>query len=132
MDFDILNVACRRAATSRVLLVLGLATALTGCNALTSSDPTGGIPLAYQDRHPITIQEGKKSLVLFVGAGRGGLSPTQRAEVMAFAQNWKREATGGVTIDRPVGAGNDRAANDTLKETLSPPSRLRTQRRAVG
>ena len=49
------------------------------------------------------MKEGKKSLVLFVGAGRGGLSPMQRAEVLAFAQNWKRDATGGVTIDRPVG-----------------------------
>ena len=57
--------------------------------------------------------------MLFVGAGRGGLSPTQRAEVLAFAQNWKRDATGGVTIDRPVGGANERAANDTLKEALS-------------
>ena len=43
----------------------------------------------------------------------------QRAEVLAFAQNWKREATGGITIDRPVGGANERAANDTLKEVLS-------------
>ena len=57
--------------------------------------------------------------MLFVGAGRGGLSPMQRAEVLAFAQNWKRDATGGVTIDRPVGGANERAANDTLKEALS-------------
>ena len=65
------------------------------------------------------MKEGKKTLVLFVGAGRGGLSPMQRAEVLAFAQNWKRDATGGVTIDRPVGGANERAANDTLKEALS-------------
>jgi pilus assembly protein CpaD len=57
--------------------------------------------------------------VVFVGAGRGGLSPTQRAEVLAFAQNWKREATGGVTVDRPSGTANERAASDTLKEALS-------------
>jgi len=43
----------------------------------------------------------------------------QRAEVLAFAQNWKRVATGGITIDRPVGSPNERAANDTLKEALS-------------
>ena len=80
---------------------------------------TGSIPLDYRERHPIALKEGKKTLVLFVGAGRGGLSPTQRAEVLAFAQNWKRDATGGVTIDRPVGGANERAANDTLKEALS-------------
>jgi pilus assembly protein CpaD len=122
MHSDIPNVACRRRGATigvRGLLLAGLATALAGCNAFISSDPTHGIPLAYQDRHPITVQEGKKSLVLFVGAGRGGLSPTQRAEVTAFAQHWKHEATGGVTIDRPVGGGNDHAANDTLKEALS-------------
>ena len=65
------------------------------------------------------FRSGKKSLILFVGAGRGGLSPTQRAEVLAFAQNWRRDATGGVTIDRPVGGANERAAKDSLKETLS-------------
>ena len=65
------------------------------------------------------MKEGKKTLTLFVGAGRGGLSAMQRAEVLAFAQNWKRDATGGVTIDRPVGGANERAINDTLKEALS-------------
>jgi pilus assembly protein CpaD len=43
----------------------------------------------------------------------------QRAEVLSFAQNWRRDATGGVTIDRPVGAPNERAATDSLKEALS-------------
>jgi pilus assembly protein CpaD len=43
----------------------------------------------------------------------------QRAEVLAFARNWRREATGGVTIERPVGSPNERAARDSLKEALS-------------
>src|SRR5258708_6377903 len=116
-----LNVASRRCAAigARCLLIAGFAAALAGCNTTTAQDTTGSIPLAYSDRHPITVKEGKKTLVLFVGAGRGGLSPMQRAEVLAFAQNWKRDATGGVTIDRPVGSANERAANDTLKEALS-------------
>jgi pilus assembly protein CpaD len=121
MPFDILNVAGRRrtAIAVRALLMAGFATALSGCNTWMSSDPTGGIPLAYQERHAITVQEGKKSLVLFVGSGRGGLSPTQRAEVLAFAHSWRHDATGGITIDRPIHGGNERAANDTLKEALS-------------
>jgi pilus assembly protein CpaD len=119
MQFDFLNVARRRAAAIGVrgLLIAGFAATLAGCN--TFSDTTGSIPVAYRDRHPITINEGKKSLVLFVGGGRGGLSPAQRAEVLAFAHHWNRDATGGVTIDRPVGSVNARAVNDTLKETLS-------------
>jgi len=116
-----LNVASRRAAVvgARCLLVAGFAAALAGCNTTTAQDTTGSIPSSYAERHPIKIKEGKKTLVLFVGAGRGGLSPTQRAEVLAFAQNWKRDATGGVTVDRPVGTANERAANDTLREALS-------------
>jgi pilus assembly protein CpaD len=121
MYCDILNVARRRGAVlgARGLLIAGLAAALTGCNTTTAQDTTGGIPRAYRERHPIALKEGKKTLVLFVGAGRGGLSPMQRAEVLAFAQNWKRDATGGVTVERPVGGANDRAANDTLQEALS-------------
>jgi len=121
MHCDILNVARRRGAVlgARGLLIAGLTAALAGCNTTTAQDTTGSIPGTYRERHPIALKEGKKTLVLFVGAGRGGLSPMQRAEVLAFAQNWKRDATGGVTIERPVGGINDRAANDTLKEALS-------------
>ena len=121
MHCDILNVARRRAAVLGVrgLLIAGLAAALAGCNTTTARTPPAAFRRTYRERHPIALKEGKKTLVLFVGAGRGGLSPMQRAEVLAFAQNWKRDATGGVTVDRPVGGANDRAANDTLKEALS-------------
>jgi pilus assembly protein CpaD len=101
------------------MMLAALATTLAACNTTVATDTTGGIPRDYRARHPISIQEGKKTLTLFVGPGRGGLSAMQRAEVLAFAQNWKRHATGGVTIDRPVGGANERAANDTLKEALS-------------
>jgi len=105
MHWNILSVARQRAALigARGMLIAGFAAALAGCNTTTATDTTGGIPNDFRGRHPISMTEGKKTLVLFVGAGRGGLSPTQRAEVLAFAQNWKREATGGVIIDRPVG-----------------------------
>ena len=121
MQFDILNAARRRVVARGVrgLLLAGFTATLAACNATTAKDTTGSIPDSYRARHPIAVKEGKKSLVLYVGVGRGGLSPTQRAEVLAFAQNWKRDATGGVTIDRPVGSANERAATDTLKEALS-------------
>jgi len=121
MHYDILNVARSRTAAicARGMLIASFAAALAGCNTTTALDTTGSIPLDYRERHPIAVKEGKKTLVLFVGSGRGGLSPQQRAEVLAFAQNWKRDATGGVTIDRPVGGANERSASDTLKETLS-------------
>jgi pilus assembly protein CpaD len=107
----------RRCAT-RGLLLAGIAVAIAGCNTM-ARDTTGSIPVDYRDRHPIAITEGKRTLTVFVGGGRGGLTPMQRAEVLAFAQTWKREATGGVTIDRPTGTPNERAASDTLKQILS-------------
>jgi len=111
--------AVRRRANAAVLIA-GLAATVAGCQTTTTAvDTTGGIPEHYKDRHPISIKEGKKSLVLFVGTGRGGLSAMQRAEVLSFARNWRNDASGGVTIDRPVGGLNERAVNDTLKETLS-------------
>jgi pilus assembly protein CpaD len=117
---DLAVVRGRAAAfCARGLLIAGFAAALAGCNTTTARDTTGSIPNDYRDRHPITMKETKKTLVLFVGRGRGGLSPMQRAEVLAFAQTWKRDATGGVTIDRPMGGANERATTDTLKETLS-------------
>jgi len=112
--------AGRRAAAlaARGALIAGLAVAVSGC--MTSArDTTGSIPQDYRARHPISIKESDRTLTVFVGAGRGGLTPTQRAEVLAFAQTWKREATGGIVIDRPVGAPNERAANDTLKQIVS-------------
>jgi pilus assembly protein CpaD len=103
---------------ARGLMVAAIAAAVAGCNT-TAHDTTGSIPNDYRVRHPIAVKEGKHMLVLLVGAGRGGLTPVQRAQVLAFAQSWKREATGGVTIERPVGSANERAARDTLKEALS-------------
>ena len=112
-------VAGRRAIAIgiRGLLIAACAAGLAGC--MSQARTVASIPADYRERHPISLNEGKHTLVLFVGTGRGGLLPTQRAEVLAFAQGWKREATGGVTIERPVGSPNERAANDTLKEALS-------------
>jgi pilus assembly protein CpaD len=136
MRFEIVTVARRRWAAkiaSRSLLIASFGAALAGCNTTyVSSDPTEGIPLAYQDRHPITVQEGRKALVLFVGSGRGGLSPTQRAEVLAFAHNWQRDATGGVTVDRPIQGVNERAISDSLRETLSILSQAGVPKNGIG
>lgn len=104
---------------ARGLLVASLAATLGACTKTTEREPMGFAPYEYRQRHPITIGEKDKSLDLFIGAGRGGLSPMQRAELLAFAQTWRREGSGGIIIDRPVGGANDRAVLDTMKEVMS-------------
>jgi pilus assembly protein CpaD len=120
MTYHDLVIAGRRLACIglRSLLIAGVAGSLAACKTKTE-EITASIPIDYRDRHPITIAEGHRTLELFVGSGRGGLTPMQRAEVLGFAQKWRREATGGIMIKRPVGGPNERAARDTLKETLS-------------
>jgi pilus assembly protein CpaD len=106
-------------AGMRGLLIAGLAALLANCSYAPKQEITASIPDDYRQRHPISIVEGRRTLELFVGSGRGGLSPTQRAQVVAFAETWQREATAGILIERPAGGPNERAARDTLKEVLS-------------
>ena len=54
----------------------GLSLALGACT-LTGSEQvvTASVPDDYRLRHPIAIEEGKQSIVVFVGQGRGGPAP---------------------------------------------------------
>ena len=76
-------------------------------------------PTDYRLRHPITLQEADHTLELFIGSNRGELNPTQRAQVLAFGLGWKREATGGIIVSRPVGSGNQLASADAMREIIS-------------
>ena len=66
-------------------------------------DTAGDIPNDYRKRHPITLKEGEKTVEIFVGTNRGGLTDGQGADVLSFARLWKRESTGGIIIDVPAG-----------------------------
>jgi pilus assembly protein CpaD len=103
----------------RAAVVAGSALVVCGCN--TDQQVTGVpvIPTDYRMRHPITIKESDHTLEVFVGSNRGTLTATQRAQVLAFAQTWRREATGGVIIDLPTGTSNERAAAESLREIQS-------------
>ena len=52
-------------------------------------------------------------------SNRGELNPTQRAQVLAFGLGWKRAATGGVIVERPLGSSNERSAADAMREIVS-------------
>jgi pilus assembly protein CpaD len=95
--------------------LVGLAVALGGCTH-TSEEVAVSYPDDYRLRHPIAIQEANASVVIFVGHARGGLSASQRADVMGLGQSWLHEATGAITADVPVDTPNARAAADSLHE----------------
>ena len=93
----------------------GLAVLLGACTH-TDEAVTASIPDDYRLRHPIAIQEADRSIVVFVGQARGGLSASQRADVIGLAQIWLREGTGAISVDVPVDTRNARAAAETFRE----------------
>ena len=105
------------AAAARILMAGGLAVTLAGC--YTQREVKRYPPDDYRERHPIELKEGERTVELFLGRNRGGLSPAQRADVLAFAQSWKREATGGIVVDVPAGESTQLAAQDSLREIHS-------------
>lgn len=106
-----------RRSALRAAALLGAA-ALAGCGQ-TYQAAVDTYPEDIRLRHPISLREGPRTLELFVGVNRGGLTPEQRADVLAFAHTWGRESTGGVLIDIPWGTPNSRAAVDTVAEVRS-------------
>ncbi len=108
--------AVRRAA-QRLAIAATLAGLLAGCyRSEIAPEPYA---FDYRERHPITLKEGRRTVEIFIGRNRGGLSPSQRADVLAFAQGWRHEATSGIVIDVPRGGPTDRAAADSLRELKS-------------
>jgi pilus assembly protein CpaD len=98
--------------------LVGLAVVLGACTH-TDQDVTASVPDDYRQRHPIAIQEANRSVVIFVGQARGGLSASQRADVMGLAQTWLHEATGAIVADLPTDTSNARAAADSFREIQS-------------
>jgi pilus assembly protein CpaD len=105
----------RKRAVRMAGALVGLALALGACTH-TDEVLTASVPDDYRLRHPIAIQEGDQSVVIFVGHARGGLSAAQRADVIGLAQTWLREGTGAISADLPINTPNARAAADSFRE----------------
>jgi pilus assembly protein CpaD len=112
-----------RIVKSRRVTALALRAAVIGgcamvvCACTTDQQQVAAVPdvpYDYRQRHPITITEVTQTLEVFVGTSRGELNASQRAEVAQFGHSWRREATGGVAVELPVGSSNERAAADSM------------------
>ena len=69
-------------------VLIGLAVVLGACQHAGPELATASVPDDYRLRHPIAIQEANRSVIVFVGQARGGLSAAQRSDVMGMAQTW--------------------------------------------
>lgn len=107
----------KRAGTIRLLAMVGCAAVLAGCT--TDQTAVREVPSDHRQRHPIAIREGVHTVELFIGSRRGELTLDQRADVLAFAQTWHRDAAGGIRIELPSGTGNEVAAANALPEVRS-------------
>src|SRR5713226_5685524 len=86
--------------------VAGLSVALGACTYTGAEVVTASVPNDYRERHPIAVTEADRSIVVFVGHARGGLSTAQRADVFGLAQTWLREGTGAIVADLPADTVN--------------------------
>ncbi len=100
-----------------LLLVGGAAVTLAGCYKTDVAQIE--YPNDFHQRHPIVIREGVQSVEVMIGRNRGGLTPSQRADVVSFAQAWRHEASSGIIIDAPRGGPTAHAAADSIREIRS-------------
>jgi pilus assembly protein CpaD len=97
-------------------VLVGLAVMLGACQHTEPELVAESYSADYRLRHPIAIQEADRSIVVFVGQARGGLTASQRGDVLGLAQVWLREGTGAINVDVPVATPNARAAAETFRE----------------
>ena len=102
----------------RALAVAGLTTALADCYSHNAAAQVP-YPNDYRERHPITLKERERTVDIFLGRNRGELTPSQRADVLAFAQIWQREASSGIIVDVPQGRTIARAAAESMRQLHS-------------
>lgn len=99
--------------------LFGATLGLGACNTTSEQIVTASVPEDYRARHPIAIEEGKHAIVVFVGRGRGELSPEQRGDVAGLGRSWVHEGTGAIVADVPVETPNARAAASAYHEIRS-------------
>ena len=114
------RIPLHRVKTLRVLgALLGLSAALGACTPQTTEIVTASVSDDYRHRHPIAVTEANRSIVVFVGHARGGLSGSQRADVMGVAQTWVLKAPALFLADVPIDTPNARAAAASFQEIRS-------------
>src|SRR3982074_2427813 len=76
--------------------LFGLSAVLGACTYTGEEVVTASVPNDYRLRHPIAITEANRSVVIFVGQARGGLTASQRGDGMGLARTWGSASTGAI------------------------------------
>jgi pilus assembly protein CpaD len=111
-----MNAISPRLGLLRAASMLLLLAATLGACTHANDEITASVPADYRQRHPIVVQEADRTIEVFVGTGRGGLTASQRTDVTAYAQTWLNEGTGAIVVDLPVSTPNARAATQSLRD----------------
>jgi pilus assembly protein CpaD len=114
MASNLTNTKFRGAMALRAFAVVCLATSLAGC--YTYGTPEGAYASDYRLRHPITLREREHTVEIFLGRNRGGLTASERADVLSFAQIWRHEATSGIVVEIPRSRAINQAAAESVRE----------------
>src|SRR5689334_8370176 len=96
-------------------VLMGISVALGACVS-SGEEVVATVPSDYRLRHPIAVEDADRSIVVFIGRERGGLSAAQRADVMGLGRRWVHDGTGAITADVPIDTPNARAAASAFRE----------------
>jgi pilus assembly protein CpaD len=104
----------------RFAIAAALAVPVAGCK--TTEDPTrvaGWELTSPAQNHPIMVSQQPETLKIAVPRHANGLSPSQRADVLSFAQSARMSDAGNtrLVIAAPSGSANETAAIATVHDT---------------
>jgi len=103
----------RLASSLRIAAAALLTVSLAGCKTLENQTRVAGWELTSPtERHPIMVSQQPETLTLAVPRGGHGLSASQRADVLSFAQVARSFDAGNtkLVIQAPSGSANETAA----------------------
>jgi len=101
------------APSLRIAVAALLTVSLAGCKTLENQTRVAGWELTSPtERHPILVSQQPETLTIAVPRGANGLSASQRADVMSFAQSARMTDAGNtrLVIQAPSGSSNETAA----------------------
>lgn len=94
------------------LLALGAAAGLAGCGF----NGAEHAQFTAQQTHPITVEADVATLNVGVVPGQPGVTPSDRAQIEAFAASYRQRGHGPLTISTPSGSPNAGAATVALSD----------------